>query len=126
VRVNFAELSQGWIKEGCQKFGENEGVGDTEDGWGFDGTRLVTWHGTQRTAFGSKWAIGDVIGFAADMSDASNISLSCSVNGSFEAPNGVGFTGAWDHIRSFDQQFEQWCVRRESDVCPSLLECCSR
>ena len=52
----------------------------------------MKWH-KDEGAYGSKWAAGDVIGFALDMRVAGGAVLSVSVNGSFAAPNGVAFSG---------------------------------
>jgi hypothetical protein len=43
----------------------NEGIGDCVHSWGVDGARSLKWHGVQ-TAFDTKWATGDLLGFAAD------------------------------------------------------------
>ena len=55
------------------------------------------WHSFQRgttslgkSDFGTAWQPGDVVGVAADMESGT---LSYSVNGSFEAPNGAAFEG---------------------------------
>lgn len=63
-----------------------EGVGDDDVSWGFDGVRQQLWPSNK--GFGSAWTKGDVLGLACDLV---NNTLSLSVNGSFDAPNGVGF-----------------------------------
>ena len=50
------------------------------------------WHQSQGSAYGSKWAVGDVIGFALDMRTPGAAVVSVSVNGSFAAPNGPAFS----------------------------------
>ncbi len=70
-----------------------EGVGDDDQSWAFDGQRQRKWHAGKWQAFGSKWRDGDVLGFAADMTNMDDITLSLSVNGCFDAPDGVGFSG---------------------------------
>ena len=72
-----------------------EGVGDDSFSFAVDGVRQRKWPGE---AFGSEWAVGQVIGFAVDMSQAGCASMSVSVDGSFDAPNGLAFhslSAAW-------------------------------
>ncbi len=69
-----------------------EGVGDDACSWAADGVRLRKWHKGDDGAYGSAWAVGDVIGFAVDTRTAGAAVLSVSVNGSFAAPNGPAFT----------------------------------
>ena len=82
-------MQLGFVTEGfpLSEHSHDKGVGDLDHSWGFDGIRQLLWpkkHG----AFGSKWEIGDTLGFACDLV---NKSISFSVNGSFEAPNGMAF-----------------------------------
>jgi hypothetical protein len=70
-----------------------EGAGDDASSWGVCGLRQLKWHAGSSAAFGSKWRVGDVVGFALDMRAAGGAVLSVSVNGSFAAPNGVAFSG---------------------------------
>jgi nucleoredoxin len=89
--IKPATAQMGWHTEGF-KASENpngEGVGDDAFSWGYDGDRQQKWHSGSES-FGASWKKGDVIGFAADMDKKE---LSFSVNGSFESPNGVAFTG---------------------------------
>ena len=44
-----------------------EGVGDDACSWAAGGVCLLKWHGSNKGADGSAWAVGDVIGFAVDM-----------------------------------------------------------
>jgi hypothetical protein len=69
-----------------------EGTGDDAWSWAVDGVRQKKWHACDQGAFGSKWAVGDIIGFALDMRTAGAAAFSVSVNGSLAAPNGVAFT----------------------------------
>ena len=69
-----------------------EGAGDDASSWGVCGLRQLKWHAGSSAAFGSKWRVGDVIGFAVDMRAAGGAVLTVSVNGSFAAPNGVAFS----------------------------------
>jgi hypothetical protein len=71
---------------------QGQGTGDDAWSWAVDGHRQTKWHDGDKSAFGSKWAVGDIIGFALDMRTAGAAALSVSVNGSFAAPNGVAFT----------------------------------
>jgi len=65
-----------------------EGVGDDKCSWGFDGTRACAWNNGDKP-WGGQWAVGDVIGFAANI-DAGKIAV--SKNGVWtEAPQGVFF-----------------------------------
>ncbi len=70
---------------------QNQGVGDDQYSWAVDGARLQKWSNGKSTAYGSKWAVGDVIGFSIDMRSQAAAVMSVSVNGSFDAPNGVAF-----------------------------------
>ena len=71
---------------------KGEGAGDDAFSWAVDGVRLKKWHdGPSEDGFGSKWAEGDVIGFALDMRTAGAAVMSVSVNGSLSEPNGVAF-----------------------------------
>ena len=69
-----------------------EGVGDDAWSWAADGVRLLKWHEGDQAAYGSAWAVGDIVGFAVDMRTAGAAVMSVSVNGSFGAPNGVAFS----------------------------------
>ena len=68
-----------------------QGVGDDAWSWAVDGHRQLKLHPGHQDAYGSKWAAGDVIGFALDMRTAGAAIFSVSVNGSFAAPNGFAF-----------------------------------
>jgi hypothetical protein len=48
------------------------------------------WHAGKREDFGCAWEVGDVVGFAVDV-DAGTVSF--SLNGSWERPWGVAFSG---------------------------------
>jgi hypothetical protein len=67
------------------------GVGDDALSWGVCGRSLQKWHGGKRSVFGSRWSVGDTIGFALDMRIERAAIMSVSVNGSFAAPNGAAF-----------------------------------
>ena len=82
-------MQLGFVTEGFQTSEQSngKGVGDDDHSWGFDGIRQLLWpkkHG----CFGSKWKIGDTLGFACDLVKKS---ISFSLNGSFKAPNGMVF-----------------------------------
>ncbi len=65
--------------------------------WAVDGSRQQKWRSNRFDSngiwedFGSTWAAGDVIGFELDMRTRGPHTLRVSVNGSFDAPNGVAF-----------------------------------
>ena len=69
-----------------------EGVGDDAWSWAADGVRLLKWHEGDQGAYGSAWAVGDIVGFAVDMRTAGAAVMSVFVNGSCAAPNGPAFT----------------------------------
>jgi len=89
----------GFCTEGFQprEIPKGEGPGDDAWSWAVDGVRQKKWHDATAlqgsgAAHGSKWAVGDVIGFALDMRAPDAAIFSVSVNGSFDAPNGPAFT----------------------------------
>ncbi len=84
-------LQFGFCTEGFHLEEKGIGVGDVKYSWAVDGGRQLLWPGGKSKPFGSKWSVGDVIGFALDMCSASSIVFSVSVNGSFAHPNGVAF-----------------------------------
>jgi hypothetical protein len=69
---------------------QGEGVGDDQYSWAVDGVRSLKWH-NDSTDYGSKWAVGDIVGFSIDMRSQATAVMSVSVNGSFAAPNGIAF-----------------------------------
>ena len=75
------------------------GVGDDTASWGFDGHRLLSWHGGSKS-FGKAWNVGDTLGLAIDLVSA-NKTVSFSVNGDFSSPCGVAYSnivvpsGSW-------------------------------
>ncbi len=77
-------MKLGFVTEGflTSEQGNGEGVGDDDNSWGFD-----DWP-NKHGGFGSKWKIGDTLGFACDLVKKS---ISFSLNGSFKAPNGMVF-----------------------------------
>jgi len=82
----------GWMTEGFESVDDPAGIGVGDDNfsWGFDGVRMLKWGNKAEESFGMQWSEGDILGCAADLED---MSLFFSVNGSFEAPNGLGFAG---------------------------------
>jgi ankyrin repeat protein len=70
---------------------QNQGVGDDHCSWAVDGARLQKWNKVISSDYGSKWAIGDVIGFLIDMRKNGAAVMSVSVNGDLTAPNGIAF-----------------------------------
>ena len=66
-------------------------VGDDASSYGVCGRLLQKLHGGKRSVFGSRWSVGDTIGFALDMRIERAAIMSVSVNGSFAAPNGAAF-----------------------------------
>ena len=69
-----------------------EGVGDDAFSWAVDGCRQTKWHLGEQGAFSCRWKAGDIIGFLLDMQAVGCAVMSTSVNGSFDAPNGVAFS----------------------------------
>jgi hypothetical protein len=67
----------------------NKGVGDDEHSWGVDGRRVRRWHDGSEE-WGEEWAVGDVIGCAADLA---NNKILFSRNGNWQAPMGCAFEG---------------------------------
>jgi hypothetical protein len=86
--VQFGVCTQGFE---AREDAADEGVGDDAWSWAADGVRLLKWHEDDH-AYGSAWAVGDIIGFALDMRTAGAAAMSVSVNGNFDAPNGPAFT----------------------------------
>ena len=87
--VQFGFCTQGFE---AREDAEGEGVGDDSCSWAVDGVRALKWHQGKKRKLGSKWAEGDIIGFALDMRTAGAAAMSVSVNGSFAPPNGPAFT----------------------------------
>lgn len=57
----------GWVT--CNsKFSPGQGVGDTPDSYGFDGSRVRKWNVTAED-YGEKWEEGDVIGCCIDLDE---------------------------------------------------------
>jgi hypothetical protein len=71
--VELLELAQycspqfGWVGAAFATSADcsGQGVGDDTHSWGVDGDRSLKWHGGE-APFDTKWAAGDVLGFAAD------------------------------------------------------------
>lgn len=100
------------LRQGCSEYSD-DGVGDDDVSWGFDGMRLTKWgcNGNNNSVrgvidsdsdsdtenlmspFGTPWEEGDVLGLAANMSSSGGTTLWLSVNGSYEEPNGLAFVG---------------------------------
>ena len=92
--VQFGFCTRGFEGREDPKKEGDKGVGDDEWSWAVDGHRQRKWHaakGSTYEDYGSKWATGDLIGFALDMRTPGAAIFSVSVNGSFAAPNGVAF-----------------------------------
>ncbi len=97
--VEVLEIVKSGVQYGCCTSGfeslkdpRGQGVGDDKLSWGVCGHRQEKWHGSDASAFGSKWSVGDIIGFMIDMRISGAAVLSVSVNGSFASPNGVVFS----------------------------------
>lgn len=98
--MEVIEIVGGAVQFGCssagfepRKVAGGEGAGDDGSSWGVCGLRQEKWHAGEKFAFGSKWCVGDVIGFALDVRTAGSYAMSVSVNGSFVSPNGLAFSG---------------------------------
>ena len=86
--MQFGFFTQGYEQ---RRNPQDEGVGDDQYSWAVDGARLQKWSNGESIDYGSKWAVGDVIGFSIDMRSQAAAVMSVSVNGNFAAPNGVAF-----------------------------------
>jgi hypothetical protein len=98
--MQVIEIVCGAVQFGCCSDGfepredpGGQGAGDDELSWGVCGLRQEKWHAGKKCAFGSRWCVGDVIGFALDVRTAGSYAVSVSVNGSFVSPNGLAFSG---------------------------------
>ncbi|KAF6149306.1 hypothetical protein GIB67_026162 [Kingdonia uniflora] len=77
----------GWAAVYCQ-FTDRRGVGDAEDSYSFDGSRVTKWN-KEPEAYGQSWVVGDVIGCCIDLDD----------DGISFYRNGVSLGLAFDKIR---------------------------
>ena len=69
----------------------SDGVGDDDSSWAVDGVRQQAWHkleGKTTKTYPCEWKAGDVVGLACDLEA---MQMLVSVNGSFDAPNGLVF-----------------------------------
>jgi hypothetical protein len=89
----------GWADSnfGRVKANSDVGVGDNESSWAIDGPRKKKWHNAADVDFGKAWAVGDVVGCAADLFSVPN-RLLFGLNGQWEKPLGTAFRGV-----SFDK-----------------------
>jgi hypothetical protein len=87
--MQFVFCTEGF--EQRRNSGNFDGVGDDQYSWAVSGARSKKMHEPLRLPFGSKWAVGDIIGFSIDMRSQAAAVMSVSVNGSFAAPNGIAF-----------------------------------
>ena len=71
-------------------------VGDDVCSWAVDGENQYTKHNDERGEYTCKWKLGDVVGLACDLE---SMHLHVSVNGCFDAPNGLLFTLSPDGVR---------------------------
>ncbi|KAJ1492128.1 ankyrin repeat-containing domain protein [Baffinella frigidus] len=85
-QIGFAASGFECVRTQC-----DDGVGDDDQSWGVDGTRQLLWPGGGGGKYRAKWQEGDVVGLACDLARGQ---ILVSVNGSFEAPNGVVFERA--------------------------------
>jgi hypothetical protein len=89
VRLQGA-VQFGVCSDGFEAAADHSGKGVGHDSFSFavDGVRQLKWPGD---AYGSKWADGQVIGFAIDIRKEGCGRMSVSVDGSFAAPDGLAF-----------------------------------
>ena len=69
--VNLTSVSEGvaqigFADEEFEPSSGNDGVGDDEHSWGFDGNRVCKWN-NGATKYGKSWKSGDVLGCAIDL-----------------------------------------------------------
>lgn len=85
----------GWATEGFTPSDtySGAGVGDDDVSWGFDGVRQCKWGDSGDSSFGSEWKDGDILGLAIDLTADGDKNVSFSVNGSFDKPDGIAFSG---------------------------------
>ena len=62
--------------------------GGDDSSWAVDGVRQQAWHKLDGKTYACEWKAGDVVGLACDL-EAMQVLV--SVNGSFDAPNGLVF-----------------------------------
>ncbi|KAI1287430.1 putative E3 ubiquitin-protein ligase [Halotydeus destructor] len=68
VMLNTKGVMQvGWATQKC-RFSQEKGVGDTEDSYSYDGSRVRKWN-LNTFAYGENWQPGDVIGCTIDLED---------------------------------------------------------
>ncbi|XP_025196561.1 ryanodine receptor 2-like, partial [Melanaphis sacchari] len=56
----------GWATQKCT-FTDDQGVGETENSYGFDGYRLEKWNTSNARTYGRKWRVGNIIGCTIDL-----------------------------------------------------------
>ncbi|XP_041080554.1 E3 ubiquitin-protein ligase RNF123 isoform X1 [Polyodon spathula] len=77
VLISSQGLMQiGWCTLNC-RFNQEEGVGDTEDSYAYDGNRVRKWNVTT-TNYGKSWAAGDIVTCLIDLDEGT---ISFCLNG---------------------------------------------
>lgn len=72
--VNLNSVSNGIAQIGFadanfKPTSNEDGVGDDDHSWGFDGNRMCKWGNSGSVTYGSTWKDGDVLGCAIDLDD---------------------------------------------------------
>jgi hypothetical protein len=91
IKANDGVIQIGWATEQMTRLNKyrGKGVGDHIGSWSADGSRQTKWCAGQREgAFGTRWEIGDIIGVSISLLKKDR-SFHISVNGNYDAPNGV-------------------------------------
>jgi len=96
--INTMYPQYGFVSAAFQRMPgrSDEKVGDSVDSWSFDGENQQIKHNAQERQYDCRWKKGDVLGLACDLKD---MHLHVSVNGCFDAPNGLLFTLSPDAVR---------------------------
>ncbi len=86
-------IQAGWATLALERSGHDEHsmVGMHYGSWGVDGIGQLTHGDGKEGPYDCQWKEGDVVGLAVDLGDSKSIQV--SVNGKWDAPNGVVFSG---------------------------------
>ena len=88
-RSHYDKMQLGWVTEGFKPSSCLRGVGNAAGSWACDGCQKTKLSEGTSSAFGSEWAVGDIVGVAIDLAEGT---ISYSHRGSYSSPYGVAFT----------------------------------